>query len=207
MRSQYFLQHMCKLFAVFLVVILPTSAIAQSGNSQKNTVTDMFACRTIDNADARLVCYDKAVGRFEEANTSGEIVTMTKPDVEKIQKDAFGFNVPSILKFGKMFGISQDTPNTENETKAEKKRKKKLKKQKKSAQAKVVLKIAKTKKFGYNKLRFYFENGQVWEQIESKELIVKKNRPADAHILRASLGSFLLRINGKGKAVRVRRIK
>jgi hypothetical protein len=50
------------------------------------------------------------------------------------------------------------------------------------------------------------ENGQVWEQIDTDELSRSKVRKAkEATIKRASLGSFLMTIDG-GSGIRVRRV-
>jgi len=57
-------------------------------------------------------------------------------------------------------------------------------------------------------LRFYLENGQVWDQTqparvrhlgqESPDMLVIKN---------AAMGSFLARVNGKAPKMRVRRVE
>jgi len=74
----------------------------------------------------------------------------------------------------------------------------------------VVLTIRKTTEYGYKKTRFFFDNGQVWEQTDGSKIRIPKVRNSVANtaiISKASLGSFLLRVNGKGSAVRVRRVR
>jgi len=74
----------------------------------------------------------------------------------------------------------------------------------------VTLDIRKTTEFGYKKTRFFMTNGQVWEQIDSTKVRVPKVRNGmvnTVEISKAALGSFLLRVNGKGVAIRVRRVR
>ena len=53
-------------------------------------------------------------------------------------------------------------------------------------------------------------NGQVWEQTDRTNVRIPKVRDGktnNAEISKASLGSFFLRVNGKGSAIRVRRVR
>ena len=84
--------------------ILSETAIAQNISQKSGSeVEDMFACRSQTNDLKQLACYDKAVGRFETAQEKGEIVTITKKQVENVEKDSFGFNLPSLPKLGNIF--------------------------------------------------------------------------------------------------------
>lgn len=59
---------------------------------------------------------------------------------------------------------------------------------------------------GYNTLVFHMDNGQVWRQTDDQRLRIPRNRDdLFAEIRRGSLGSYLLRLNGQGRAVVVRR--
>ncbi|MBL4871721.1 MAG: hypothetical protein JKX72_12300 [Robiginitomaculum sp.] len=208
-----------KLYAVTLLLLTGISGLsvqAQNTTPDNPTLSKMFSCRQIEDSSARLACYDLAVGKFEAASTSGEVVTVTRPDVEKIKRDAFGFNIPSLFDFGNLFG--RDESKQASKASVDKKSPFSLKNPFKSSKPtgfksteddrrKIILKIARTKKIGYDKLRFYFENGQVWEQTVSKQLYIKKSGKTEAHIIKASLGSFLLRVNGSGPAINVRRVK
>ena len=74
----------------------------------------------------------------------------------------------------------------------------------------VTLDIRKTTEFGHKKTRFFMANGQVWEQTDGNKVRIPKVRNEElntADISKASLGSFFLRVNGKGAAIRVRRVR
>lgn len=59
-----------------------------------------------------------------------------------------------------------------------------------------------------NKLYFfYMENGQVWRQLERQRLFVPKDREFEVVITQGSFGDYKMRIEGKGRQTRVKRVK
>ena len=78
------------------------------------------------------------------------------------------------------------------------------------ADGNAVLTIDSVKTFGYKKLRFFMTNGQVWEQSGPRDIRVPKARGGNsntAHITKAALGAYFLRINNKGQALKVKRVR
>ena len=193
---------------------------AQSAG-QPVELSAIYACKALADSNARLACYDNAVGRFETAQKSGEIVTISKTQVEKVERDAFGFNIPSLPSLGKLFGGGEKTAKTPKgnpltapvKSAEATKPDAKIKRPaipKASDIKEVSLTLRKTTEFGYKKTRFFFTNGQVWEQADTTKVRVPKVRGGKtntAEISKAALGSFLLRINGSGSAIRVRRVR
>ncbi len=57
----------------------------------------------------------------------------------------------------------------------------------------------------YNRHRFYMTNGQVWDQSAAGRLNFDNDAQNFAEIRRASLDSYLMQINGRGRAIRVHR--
>jgi len=188
---------------------------------------------TSSPSSARLACYDASVGRLETAEKSGDIVTLSRSDINQAKKDSFGFRndqASTIDLLTKSETPTKSTeftkPDAEIKDKQDKKALKKAEKAKKKAEKakkkeqtasldvenldQVRLEIAQTKTFGYEKTRFFLTNGQVWDQVDSVKVRVprvKDGNPNVAEIKKAALGSFFLRINGKGRAIRIRRKK
>lgn len=71
----------------------------------------------------------------------------------------------------------------------------------------ITVKITNIRKGPHGKIRVTLENGQVWKQIDSSHARYNKKGDNVARIRRAVLGSFLMTINDKGAAIRVRRVK
>jgi len=198
------------LIAISIYAMLLPTAQAQSA-AQPIEISAVYACKDLADPMKRLECYDNAVGRLQAAEESGEVVTVSKTEVEKVERDAFGFNIPSLPKLGKLFGgkKSAETEDITNKDPKERRKKSKNGGFEGPDMDKVTLELRKVAKFGYDKKRFYFTNGQVWEQVNggSFRVIKSKDAPTTAVISKAALGSFTLRINDSGKSLRVRRVR
>ena len=200
MRLKVFTLKSIKPLTIILAIYCSSNVIAQSPESSPSEISNVYACRDIPDAEQRLKCYDTAVGRLEDAQKSGSIVAIGKKELETIERESFGFNIPSLPKLTKLFGGSKDKSSVDS--------KKPFKRADlNSDQSNIILEISKTKEFGYKKTRFYLKNGQVWEQVGTGKVRVSKKNPGKAHIRKASLGSYLLRVNGSGAAISVRRIR
>ena len=220
-------------FAFLTGLAVVTQAQAQS-TDQPDELQAIYACKSISGASQRLACYDNSVGRFEAAERSGDVVTISKSAIEKVERDAFGFNIPSLPSLGKIFGGNDKTAKPTKhqkskndltdpvETAPTKSVELKqtpseptippaiLNKPKASDVTEVTLNIRKTTEFGYKRTRFFMNNGQVWEQTNTTKVKIPKIKNGKAHtaeISKGALGSFFLKINGKGAAIRVRRVR
>jgi len=215
----------CFLLAI-AAIYAPSPQAQTSKTSETNELTAVFVCRAETNPQKRLACYDSAVGKFEEAQSKGDLVTISKQQVENVKKDSFGFNIPSIPKLSSLFvgnkSKPKDSPSSKGNPLTRQVEAQKPAERldipaaanpepvKKAEITELEASIRKTQTFGYKKTRFFLDNGQVWEQIGTYDVRVPKKRNGigpTAVIQKASLGSFILRINGKGSAVRVKRVR
>lgn len=215
------------LITAFAAMFACTPAHAQS-QALPDELQAVYACKSISQADKRLACYDRTVGRFEKAEKSGEVVTVSKSAIEKVERDAFGFNIPSLPSLGRLFGGGRSTEKNEmpdgnniltapvKEVSRDDAARKPVKppvinnKPQASAVTDVSLELRKVTEFGYKKKRFFMTNGQVWEQIGTAKVRIPKIKNGKANtveIRKAAVGSFLLQINGKGSAIRVKRVR
>ena len=69
----------------------------------------------------------------------------------------------------------------------------------------IVMQIERIRVMAYNRHRFYMTNGQVWDQSAAGRINFDNDDENFAEIRRASLDSYLLQINGRGRAIRVHR--
>ena len=203
------------------------AASAQAGETPDELIA-IYKCKSIEKPEIRLECYDNAVERFKKADNDGDLVTVSKSKIQNVEREAFGFNIPSLSSINRIFGLKEksesDTVATdikgENELTAPVKKPSSLKKSPKKKEKKqktkvknideVVLNIKKTSIFGYKKTRFFMTNGQVWEQIDNTRVKIPKaedNKVNTALISKGAIGSFLLRVNSRGVAIRVRRVR
>ncbi len=175
--------------AISLIAFISTTAWSQASPSIQ--VENLKKCALIQTDSDRLACFDTAMSALSTAVDTGEIMIIDKQAVRTVKKDVFGLNLPSLSGLGGIFKSSEEAGIAKDVKEVD-------------------LTLEKTESFGYKKNRFFFTNGQVWEQAQS--LKIKPPKPKNgvkptALIEKAALGSFTLRINGEGKKIKVRRVK
>ena len=69
----------------------------------------------------------------------------------------------------------------------------------------VEMTIERTRTVGYNTTIFHMTNGQVWRQTDSTRVRMPRGEGHTAEIRRGAMTSYLLRVNGEGRAIRVER--
>ena len=147
----------------------------------------IYQCAAIADDTARLACFDKAVADLKTAETAGKVRTVDVATIEKLERESFGFSLPSLSQ---VFGRNEDAGKPLTQEVDE-----------------VTLPIASISVNRVTrKAQITLENGQVWEQIDSEEISRSKIRKAkEATIRKAAFGSFLMTIGG-GSGIRVRRV-
>lgn len=72
--------------------------------AQDSTLDAVLNCATQADANARLACYDRAVGELRAAQASGDIVAVERGTIEEVQRDGFGFSLPSVDRLRGLLG-------------------------------------------------------------------------------------------------------
>lgn len=149
----------------------------------------VYACASLNDDMARLACYDDAVGRLKAAEEAGEVTTVSKAEVEEVQREAFGFSLPSLPKLAMpRFGSDGDKEDdgTINS---------------------VTTGVASIKTSKINGLTVTLDNGQVWQQTDTRRVSYSKRKGVEeAEVKKGSFGSFMMKLDG-GPAFRVKRLK
>lgn len=172
-------------------------------------INSLFACQSETDDAARLECFDRAVGTLRAANDSGDFVALSRDDVEVVERDAFGLNLPSLPRLRGMLGFGKPDAGPKGEATAGMDGASNLPKEAKSLD-RVMLQVDRWETFNRGRYRFYLTNGQIWTQTDSDTLRRFKkdeNGILNVEIRKAAFGSFLLKVNGKGRSVRVRRVE
>lgn len=174
--------------AGLLFIAFAAPAAAQDEPQATPGVLDqVYGCANIADDGQRLACYDGAVGRLREAQTSGNLVAVDRAQAEEIQRDAFGFSLPSLPRlFGSRSGGGAPATTGVGEV------------------SEMRLEIASVVRRRNGPATFTMSNGQVWTQIDD-ENARNARQGGSVTIRRASLGSFLMSVDAGGPAIRVRR--
>ncbi|MCR9196630.1 MAG: hypothetical protein NXH88_17965 [Hyphomonas sp.] len=168
------------------IVIATGFCLTAPAWAQENVSTEsIYACASIETDAERLACYDAAVTQFRAAEEAGEVATISKSEIAELNRESFGFSLPSLPKnILPKFGSSDESDI--------------------DVLTEPVKSVSRTR---LDKLRVTLENGQIWEQIDTKQVYYSKKRGVEsAEINRAALGSFKMKLDG-GRAFRAKRIR
>ena len=169
----------------FLVAAVAFAALVPFANAQTppatpQALTDVYACAQVQDDAQRLQCYDGAVGRLRQAETQGQVVAVDRAQAQEIERDSFGFSLPSLSRL--MPNLEGDRDVIDN----------------------VEMTVARVRVGPTGIHTFEMENGQVWTQLDPEN--ARNVRAGDmVTIRRASLGSFRLISSRGGAGHRVRR--
>lgn len=138
---------------------------------------DVVACKAIENAEARLACYDEKVAALDQAQKNEEIILTDKAAVKEAQRGLFGFQIPKLKIFG---GGGEDVAEIES-----------------------VVKSITANRAG--QITIVLEDGARWQQVDTK-ILNREPRVGDkVRIRTAAMGSFLVNFN-EGPAIRMKRL-
>ena len=172
-----------------LCITILATGIASAGamaNEPKPISTEaIYACAEISDNVERLACFDETVGTFQAAEKAGEVTTISRAEVEELEKESFGFSIPSLPK-----NVLPKFGNSD-----------------KDQVEKVEFAVTKIQRVQNDKLRVTLENGQIWQQTDDRRITYSRKLGVEsAEIKRAALGSFKMKLDG-GRAFRARRIQ
>lgn len=160
--------------------VLAVVTTAASAQTAPQAMTDVYACAQIQDDAQRLACFDRTVGALQQAQTQGQVVAVDRAQAAEIERDSFGFNLPSLGR------LLPDLGGGDNEI------------------DNVQMTVARVSERNYGYHAFVMEDGQVWVQIEPDS--ARNVRAGDVvTIRRASLGSYRLVSPRGGQGHRVRR--
>jgi len=145
-----------------------------------DVLSRVYACRDVAEDAARLACFDAATGALRAADEAGEFAGMDRSQVETVERESFGFRIPSLSALVPRFGGGdREVPNVE-----------------------LTVDRVVQRANGYH--AFVMTNGQVWVQVEPESARNVRSGTA-VTVRRASMGSFMMSSERGGSAHRVRR--
>jgi hypothetical protein len=176
--------------AAWLLAVSPSLALAAPPApkaGQADVVKALSACRAITDSTERLACFDKTAASLDQAQASGEVIVVDRAQVRQIKRQAFGFTMPSLAIFD--LGGHKDKDKVRD----------------KDAGDESITAIATSAhQTADGKWIIALDDGSVWRQIDSDTVAIDPRPGSKIHIRRASLGSFLMNVDGQS-GIRVHR--
>lgn len=140
----------------------------------------LVACRAMQDAAARLACFDTAVASLDDAERDGDIVMIDRARASAARRQMFGIDLPSMSD---LFGRGDDAePISEIQTT-----------------------LVRASSAGGGSWVFALADGTTWRQINSTPVRVSDRAGQNVRIRRGAVGSYLLTV-GNSQAMRVRRV-
>lgn len=155
-----------------------------------NVLNQVYACRDIADEAQRLACYDGAVGRLQEAQNSGGLVAVDRQQAQEMDRESFGFHLPSLSSIFGGGGSSDSAASTPRFERVDN----------------IPMEIASVVHRRNSPSTFTMTNGQVWVQIDD-EVARNVRQGGRVTMRRASLSSYLMSVESGGPAIRVRRVQ
>ena len=160
-----------------LALAVPVPASAQDADY----FAELKACRSIEDEDDRLECYDSKVGAMVSASDAGDVRIVDREDVRRTRRQLFGFTVPAL---DILEGDEQD----------------------KEASEMLETTVTSARQLTNMAWRFTTAENAVWE-INNAPARFRPINAGDKVIFKeASLGFYFIRINGQ-KGVKGKRIQ
>lgn len=165
-------------FVYLTTIIFASLSNYAAANEPASPLNTIYACAAIEDDTDRLACFDKNVPVLKGKEEKKEIVAIDSEAIKAIERDSFGFSLPSLPKFGLLKSTKE--------------------KSEKTAQLFEVKSISK----GRNGATITMKNGHVWRQINGDLGYIPKGN-ISARIKPAAVGTFFISLkNETGKTSR-----
>lgn len=173
---------------LFAAALFLSGTAAAQGGGAANPTDPIYSCATIPDDAARLACFDDAVAALRTKEEAGLVKTIDVAQIETIEKEAFGFSMPSLPSIFTRSASADTKPARED-----------------ISEITVAVKSARIQPVTSRAI-VTLENGQTWEQIDSTKVAARDLRDAkEARVRKAALGSFMMSVDG-GRSFRVKRV-
>jgi hypothetical protein len=174
--------------------------------SNVSPLSPIYLCAEKTDPAQRLACFDAAVAAVKAAEARSEIVALDQPRVAAVRREAFGFRIPSLPRFGlgapaaasASTGALSDNAGAQNRaTQAQ------AREEAQEAQTFAVTRVGRSG----DRVAIFLENGNVWHLTEAGELNAPRQTPFNVRIRNAAMGTYMLTVEGRNKGYRVRRVE
>lgn len=167
-----------------LLVAAPAAALAQrdAPPPRPESFEALLRCRAITDPAARLACFDTTAANLQAAQERRDLVVVDRAQVREGRRRLFGLTLPRIPIFG---GGDDDDRDADRVSTVEGV-------------------IASAAQDGLGHWTVVLQDGAVWVQIDNNTLALRPRPGQRVVIVRAALGSFMMRVNNQ-PGLRVRR--
>ena len=151
-------------------------------------------CAALSDVSAKAACYDSATAALNAAVKAGDVIIVQRKQAQEAQRNAFGFNLPSLNIFNRALGGGGDKDGKDKEGRpvlAE-------------SMDSLTSSVKRASQDGLGKWVLEITDGAVWQQTDNEVLAPRPKAGDKIEIKKGPLGNFMMKV-GNGKAVRAKR--
>lgn len=196
--------------SVSLAAIAAAACLTAAASAQTTSepLDDLLACRQLADPAERLACFDTAAASVALARDSGDLVAIRQSDFDAVERESFGLNLTGLARLGGNLFRSRDSSAPRGPDAVAEDGVRVLERSSDGGIDRASLLVERYTTFDRGKLRFYMQNGQVWEQTDTRPIRPPRGgEPFEVEIRSGALGSFLLNIPGVSRSIGVRRTR
>lgn len=187
--------------AAFAALAGGSAVLAQTA-APASPLDPLYACAGITDPTERLACFDRTVAELRGREARQDVVAMDRQQVEQVQRESFGFNLPSLPN---LFGGRAQTPE-QAASRQEREARRAEERAREEALNVQTMTVTQVRVSG-GRTTLTMDNQQVWQFVDAGEITPSRRAPFAVTIRRAALGSYLLSVEGSNRGYRVRRIQ
>ena len=165
-------------------LVAPAALPAQKGKPQQRpeAFEALVRCRALTDDAARLRCFDSAAATLEQAAQNRDLVVVDRKQIREAKRGLFGLDIPDFNPFG---GGGDDGVE-----------------EIKSIES--TIRSATRDQNGHWVLTL--EDGSIWAQTDNYPFAVDPRRGHKVKVVKASMGSYMMRVNNQPGVRAKRRI-
>lgn len=196
-----------------LMLFGSASAVAQEGSSP---LQPLYECRDLVDDSTRLACLDSAVDTLRASETSGDVVTVSRGELEAAEEATFGLSIPNFgipglpnVSLPSFSGNESADIQQAAESPADSTR---VVTRDDNGQIDRIsgLSVASLEEDVNGRKVITLQNGQVWRQTDDTHVASYRRRPATeltVAIRNTFMSSHMMQLNETGRWFRVRRVQ
>ena len=162
-------------------LVAPATLPAQKGKSRPRpeAFEALVRCRALTDDSERLRCFDAAAATLQQAAENRDLVVVDRKQIQETKRGLFGLDVPDLNPFGGDDGV----------------------------EIKSIEGVVKTAvQDGDGRWVITLEDNSTWAQTDSYPFAVNPKRGHKVKIVKASMGSYMMRVNNQPGVRAKRRI-
>jgi hypothetical protein len=141
----------------------------------------LVRCRALTDEAERLRCFDSAAATLQQQAENRDLVVVDRKQIRETKRSLFGLDIPDLNPFGGQDDDADEVKSVEGV-------------------------VQSAMQDGNGRWIVTLEDGSSWGQTDSYPLAVGPRRGNKVKIVKASMGSYMMRINGQPGVRAKRRI-